>query len=210
MKSNERNWYAMKVFFNKVFEMETLLEGHGLECYLAVEKVLLKGEDHLAAARKLALDPSYGKPDNRFIREGALIYRRQPMVSSLLFVCTDAAGLQWLEKLLKDAADAGRAIGFLYRTADWKTLAVIPAKQMEIFRLVTSAGTGGLDFFADDDITRFKQGSRVRVKEGPLKGAEGYIKRIRRDRRLLVSIEGVIAVATSYIPPEQLEIIPEE
>ena len=210
MESNERNWYAMKVFFNKVFEMETLLEDHGLACYLAVEKVLLKGEEHLAAARKLALDPAQNKPDKRFVREGALIYRLRPMVSSLLFVCADPAGILWLEALLKEAAESGRAIGFLYKTADRKELAVIPAKQMEIFRLVTSAGTGGLDFFADDDITRFKQGSRVRVKEGPLKGAEGYIKRIRRDRRLLVSIEGVIAVATSYIPPEQLEIIPEE
>jgi transcription antitermination factor NusG len=44
----------------------------------------------------------------------------------------------------------------------------------------------------------------VRVTEGPLKGAEGYIRRIRKDRRLLVSIEGVVAVATSYIPMSQL------
>ena len=43
------------------------------------------------------------------------------------------------------------------------------------------------------------------MKEGPLKGAEGYIKRIRRDRRLLVAIEGFVAVATSFIPPELLE-----
>ena len=71
------------------------------------------------------------------------------------------------------------------------------------------SGAGGLEFFADDDFTRFRKGSKVRVKEGQLKGAEGYIKRIRKDRRLLVAIEGVIAVATSYIPPENLEPVPE-
>jgi len=78
---------------------------------------------------------------------------------------------------------------------------------MEQFRLVVESGASGLEFFADDDFTRYQQGSRVRVVSGPMKGAEGYIKRIRRDRRLLVCIEGIIAVATSYIPPEQLEII---
>jgi hypothetical protein len=47
------------------------------------------------------------------------------------------------------------------------------------------------------------------VLEGPLKGAEGYIKRIRKDRRLLVAIEGFIAVATSFIPFQYLEKVPE-
>ena len=49
----------------------------------------------------------------------------------------------------------------------------------------------------------------MRVLEGPLKGAEGYIKRIRKDRRLLVAIEGFIAVATTFIPPQFLEKVPD-
>ena len=32
---------------------------------------------------------------------------------------------------------------------------------------------------------------------GPFKGAEGYIKRIRGNRRLVVALEGIIAVATT-------------
>ena len=80
---------------------------------------------------------------------------------------------------------------------------------MGIFKLVCSSGAEGLEFFADDDLTRYKAGDKVRVLEGPLKGAEGYIKRIRKDRRLLVSIEGFIAVATSFIPPQFLEKVPD-
>ena len=94
--------------------------------------------------------------------------------------------------------------GFIYKTADRKTEAVIPDKQMAMFRMVCSSGADGLEFFSDEDMSRYKTGDKVRVLEGPLKGAEGYIKRIRKDRRLLVSIEGFIAVATSFIPPQFL------
>jgi transcription antitermination factor NusG len=87
---------------------------------------------------------------------------------------------------------------------DHQRPSVIPDKEMGIFKLVCTSGAEGLEFFADEDMTRYKQGDRVRVLEGPLKGAEGYIRRIRKDRRLLVAIEGFIAVATSFIPPQFL------
>ena len=50
---------------------------------------------------------------------------------------------------------------------------------------------------------------RDRVTGGPFKGAEGYIKRIRGNRRLVVALEGIIAVATTYIPGRFLEKMPE-
>ena len=110
---------------------------------------------------------------------------------------------------LKEIEDSVKEKGFIYKTADREDFAVIPDKQMAMFQLVCSSGAEGLDFFADDDLTRYKAGDKVRVLEGPLKGAEGYIKRIRKDRRLLVSIEGFIAVATSFIPPQFLEKVPD-
>ena len=200
-----QHWYALKLFYNKVFEMESLLQQRGMETYLAVQSVRLKGAAHLAARKRLA-DVSAPK-DHRYVVEGAEIYARKPLVTSLLFVYATTAEIAEIDKLLREPTAMGRAKGFVYKTADFTTFATIPAKQMEQFRLVVDSGAGGLEFFADDDFTRYQQGSRVRVVSGPMKGAEGYIKRIRRDRRLLVCIEGIIAVATSYIPPEQLEII---
>ena len=200
-----QHWYALKLFYNKVFEMESLLQQRGMETYLAVQSVRLKGAAHLAARKRLA-DVSAPK-DHRYVVEGAEIYARKPLVTSLLFVYATTAEIAEIDKLLREPTAMGRAKGFVYKTADFTTFATIPAKQMEQFRLVVDSGAGGLEFFADGDFTRYKQGSRVRVTSGPMKGAEGYIKRIRRDRRLLVCIEGIIAVATSYIPPEQLEIV---
>jgi ribosomal protein L24 len=48
-------------------------------------------------------------------------------------------------------------------------------------------------------------GDRVVVTGGPFKGAEGHIKRIKRDRRLVVTIPGIVAVATAYIHPDLLK-----
>ena len=201
----QQNWYAIKVFFNKVFEMEALLEGvKDTETFLPVDKVQLKGKEHLLARKRIAEK----KDGGRYIQEGPVIYQRVPMVTSLIFVHTPAEMLPEIENRLIDENLIDKR-GFIYRSADKKTYAVIPERQMTSFRLVVSQGSEGLGFFSADDITRFKEGKRVRVKEGPLKGTEGYIKRIRRDRRLVVGIDGVVAVATSFIPPEMLEIVEE-
>lgn len=52
-----------------------------------------------------------------------------------------------------------------------------------------------------------KLGDRVRIKEGPLKGAEGNVVRIKKNKRVLINISDVLWVATGYMAPEQLEVI---
>ena len=197
MEESKLNWYALKVFYGKVFEIEARLADMDLETYIPVRKDLLKGEDHMRALRRLAT-PDDRRRDNQFIQVGPLIYQRVPVVSSLLFVRAPMDRVKEVEACVKEK-------GVVYRTADRQDFAVIPDKQMAMFQLVCSSGAEGLEFFANDDLTRYKAGDKVRVLEGPLKGAEGYIKRIRKDRRLLVAIEGFIAVATSFIPPQFLE-----
>lgn len=193
----ELHWYALKIFFNKLFEAETVFAGQGLESYFPVELVRLKGEDHLRAARRLATPDDF-RQDNRYVKIGPAIFLRKPVVNSLIFVRTTASDILRV-------GEEFRGKGFLYTMVDKKVPYIIPDKEMAMFRLVTSSGDNGLKFFSDESITRYKQGDRVRVKEGPLKGTEGYIKRIGRDRRLLVAIEGFVAVATSFIPFQNLE-----
>ena len=200
----DRSWYAVKVFFNKVFRMEDILSDKGLETYLPVQKVQLKGQAHMVAARRLAQTDEYHRGDARYIQEGPVIYERRPLVTSLIFVKASPEEILQVSDRLRDEQIMGRSLGFVYKTADWKEYAAIPDKQMETFRLVVESGQSGLEFYSADEFV-LKEGDKVKVLEGPLAGAEGYIKRIRKNRRLLVCIEGVIAVATSYIPEKYLE-----
>jgi transcription antitermination factor NusG len=45
------------------------------------------------------------------------------------------------------------------------------------------------------------------VKEGPFKGVEGVVVRIKNSRRVMVELPGLFAVATNYIPVDNLELI---
>lgn len=80
----------------------------------------------------------------------------------------------------------------------------IPDREMQLFIFVTSAGKKGLIYLGDDR-PEYHVGDRVRVTSGPFKGAEGHIKRIKKDRRLIITIPGIAAVATTFIHPSLLE-----
>lgn len=177
-ENNPKYWFALKVFFNKVFDIETYLTSKDIESYIACEKVVSSAGGHKKVIRK-------------------------PAISSLMFMrasMDDAASIQ------KDLN--GKA--FIYTSPDDKKKpAVIPDKEMDIFMLVSSSGDKGLEYLGEDAVI-FRAGEKVRVKEGPLKGAEGHIVRVKGNKRLVVSVHGICAVATSYIPKCFLEKIPDE
>ncbi len=65
-------------------------------------------------------------------------------------------------------------------------------------------GENGLEYFPADQLA-YKSGTKVRVTAGLLKGSVGEIKRIKGNRRFVVEIQGICAIATSYIPSEFLQ-----
>ena len=123
------------------------------------------------------------------------------MVSSLLFV-------QASNDYLMQFEEGYRGRLWVYRDLLTGKPSAIPEREMEVFIFVCTAGQQGLSYLGEDK-PEYHKGDRVRVTDGVFKGAEGYVKRIKKDRRLVVSIRGVVAVGTSYIPPQFLEIISE-
>ncbi len=118
----------------------------------------------------------------------------EPVISSLLFIRSNDA---YMTSLRRDPN--GRA--GVYCLPGTNEPAVIPDKEMGFFIF---ALTRDCDIVEAVDLN-FKRGDRVRVTEGMMKGAEGYIARVKGTRRFVVVVEGVAAVATSYIPQRFLE-----
>lgn len=158
-ENHELHWYALKVFYNKVFAVEEELTADGTECYVPVEETVVE-------------------------RGGQRRKVRRPVINSLMF---------FRAILYTRHCDDGRRKPY-----------AIPDREMNVFMLVASSGETGLEYFGDED-RKFAEGQRVRVTDGPFRGAEGSIQRIHGDRRLLVSIRGICAVATTYIPKAFLE-----
>ena len=123
------------------------------------------------------------------------------IIKSLLFVRCEEAEVVHL-------ATDSHTKAWVYRNTEGTRPAAIPDREMEVFRFVVTAGRDGLELLGDDR-PEYHEGDRVVVTGGPFKGAEGHIKRIKRDRRLIVTIKGVVAVATAYIHPSLLRKVEE-
>ena len=92
---------------------------------------------------------------------------------------------------------------YFYLNPELKYPEPIPERQMNNFILVTSVSD---DLIPLGEVTpELLKGDRVRVTGGLFEGAEGVIKRIKGDHRLIVSIDCFTAVATCFIRPEFLE-----
>ena len=78
-------------------------------------------------------------------------------------------------------------------------------REMESFIMVTSVQYNESDIEILEPKVQYTVGEQVRVTDGIYKGAIGIVKRIKKDRKLLVAINGVAVVAISHIPMEYLE-----
>lgn len=130
--------------------------------------------------------------------QGRLKYKEKQLIPSLMFVhCTQ----KWLKDFKRQYPDY-----FMYYTGpESKEPGIIPDAEMRSFILVTSADAGRQAQYFGADAPEYHTGDHVRVIDGIYKGAEGYIKRIKKDRKLIVSVTGVAVVAVSYIHPSFLE-----
>lgn len=78
---------------------------------------------------------------------------------------------------------------------------IVPDKQMRDFMFLLDFSESTVEVINEE----LKRGDRVRVVKGPLIGLEGELLRIKGHKRVIVRLEGVLSIATSYIPGSFLE-----
>ena len=144
----------------------------------------------------------------RFLRATKL----EPVLKSAAFECfvpPRVTNLIFLRST-KEAIDEfmltskyGRRMRYMYSRITFSPIVVQDA-EMDIF--IRICAVCDLPIVMTERPT-VKLGDHVRVKEGPFAGAEGHVVRMRKSKRVLIGVGGVIWAATTYIPPEQLEIL---
>lgn len=122
-----------------------------------------------------------------------------PVVHNLVFVYSSKRLLDTLKKEVEDRLPVRYIMNM-----ELHCPIVIPEKQMRDF--IAVAGTYDEQLlWLDAGTVTLKKGDHVRIKIGHFAGVEGKLIRIKGDRRVVVSIQGFMAVATAFIHPSLLE-----
>ena len=87
-----------------------------------------------------------------------------------------------------------------------KSILRVPDKEMEDFIRVASTQDDSIMYLDYKDFIG-KEGKRVRIEEGTFAGVEGVIKRIKKNKHVVVQIEGVAAIAIAFVPSKYLSIL---
>lgn len=132
-----------------------------------------------------------------FIRNGRMVKRLVPSVHNLIFILLEPSAMADYK------ARTSLPIRYIMNR-ETREPVIVPQRQMESF--IAVAGTYDEQLiYLNPEPGDFSKGDRVRVLGGPFEGAEGVFVRVKGDRRVVVSIEGVMAVATTFIHPSLIE-----
>lgn len=127
-------------------------------------------------------------------RNGRKIKREKPIVPGLLFIRTNyrIACTLPVESKIK--------LVFLRNLENHQFL-IVPDKQMEDFMFLLDLSETAVRI----ENANLKRGDRVRVIKGDFAGIEGELVRIKGHKRVVVRLEGLFSLATTYIPSAYLE-----
>lgn len=175
-------WFPMRVTYCRELKMKEQLDKLGIETYIPMHHEIVDD----AKGRRLELVPA---------------------IHNLIFVHTEQKRLTEL-KMTRSELEPLRYMMRPTENSDQKEIIRVPDKQMNDFMHVANAGDKQAMFLQYGNYLD-KVGRRVKVASGYFAGVEGVIKRIKNNRRVVVQIDGVAAVAITHVPSEYLIIIDE-
>ncbi len=130
-------------------------------------------------------------------RNGQMVKRLVPSVHNLIFIHIEPS------KMVEYKKTTSLPIRYIMNRETHKPITV-PKREMDSF--ITVVGTYNEQLvFLNPDPGDFAQGERVRIIGGVFAGAEGVFVRVKGDRRVVVNVEGLVAVATTYVHPSLIE-----
>ena len=135
-------------------------------------------------------------------RGGVMVKRLVPSVHNLIFINMTPSEMTEYKKTTT------LPIRYIMDRETHKPITV-PDREMENFIKVAGTYEEKL-IYLNPDPGDFSKGERVRVIGGPFAGVEGVFVRVKGDRRVLINIPGVVAVASTYVHPSMIEKITDD
>ncbi len=134
-------------------------------------------------------------------RHGVIVKRLVPSVHNLIFIHITPSQMKEYKMTTE------LPIRYIMDRETRKPITV-PNREMESF--IKVAGTYDEKLvYLNPDPGDFSHGERVRIIGGMFAGAEGVFVRVKGDRRVVINVEGLVAVATTFVHPSMIEKITE-
>lgn len=170
-------WHVLRATYARELKVHDQLREHGIRTFIPMTW-------HKS-------DPATGKQQKTLV----------PAITGLVFA---QATREALDSYIRSFGDARPVNYYWDRTANRPL--TVPDKAMEDFIAIASTMDPDLIYLTEIS-DKLREGQKVIVKEGPFKGVEGKVVRIRKSRRIMVEIPGMLAVASTYVEMGNVEII---
>lgn len=174
---NDEAWYAMRVTYGRELKIQAALNGK-FETFI----------------------PKCYKTVERF---GKRHYELTSCISNLLFVYGTKNQIEEERQKHIEIRDDKKSHQLNFIKNHENEIIKVQNKQMEDFIRVSNLPAEELiplDIREGESLT----GQRVKIIGGPLVGIEGFIKRIEGNKRVVVTIDGILATALKFISPSLL------
>lgn len=169
------HWFPMRVTYNRELKVKENLDKIDIENFLPVTNKLVE-------------------------RNGHRRYEQVPAIHNLLFVHSSRERLTEL-KMTDEEFSPMRYMMTRPTDANKRPeVMTIPDREMKNFIRVASLADDRV-IFLDYAAVANKVGKRVIITDGDFAGIEGIVKRIDKNRHVVIQLEGVAAVALAFVPP---------
>ena len=171
---SERAWYPMRVTYGREVKVKEALDTLGIENFLPMHYELV--------------DPGDGNKKRLLV----------PAIHNLIFIHDSREDITLLKTTRREFQPL-RYITKHFAESVADNILTVPETQMRNFMRVASVQDDSVIFLDNSDYLS-KVGRRVLITEGYFAGVEGVVKRIKKNKHVVVQLEGLAAVAVTYVP----------
>ncbi len=168
-------WFAIRVTYNRELKVKEDLDARGITSFVPMQ---------------------YRREE----RNGVMVNRLVPSVHNLIFINLTPSEMKEYKMT------TGLPIRYIMSRGERgvRKPIVVPDREMDSFIKVAGTYDENL-IYLNPDPGDFSRGERVRIIGGTFAGAEGVFVRVKGDRRVVVNVEGLVAVATTFVHPSMIE-----
>ena len=174
------HWYALRVTYGREKKAYDYLVGKHVEAYYPTIKTVKE----IDGKRKTVEE---SRPPNIFFARGT-----EEEIKSYVY---DNVNLPYLRFYYYHHREGTRMI---------KEPLIVPYHQIESLKIICASEAEYI-ILVPPDVHKFKAGQTVRIINGNFKGVIGKVARYQGQQRVAVIIDGLMTVATAYIPNAFLE-----